>query len=120
MLTTCDIETILRFTNGELGATLNPATQIIAFGQSGIRFELITSSNNPVIALRISIDGPLVHYEIPVDRLEETVESHQPGGIHVLPNLSFFGGVRGRRLLSLTKHGTRFTVDPIWDGEPRY
>lgn len=120
MLTHCDIEAILRFTNGELRATLNPMTQIIAFGQSGIHFELTTSSNNSVIALCISTDGPLVHYEIPVDRLEETVEHFLPGGIHVHPNLSFFGGERGRRLLSLTKHGTRFTVDPIWDGEPRY
>ena len=120
MLTHCDIEAITRFTNGKLRATLNPATQIIAFGQPGIHFELITSTTNSVIALFISADGPLVHYEIPVDRLEETVEVYLPGGIHVPSNLSFFGGEQGRRLLSLTKHGTRFTVDPIWDGEPNH
>ena len=120
MLSDCDIETIIRFTGGELETTLNPTTQIIAFSHPGVRFELITSSKNPVIALFISTDAPLVHYEIPVDRLEETKESYQSGGIHVLPSLSFFGGERGRRLLSLTKLGTKFTVDPIWDGEPNH
>jgi len=120
MLSDCDIKTILRFTNGKLEATLDPTTKIIAFGQHRVRFELITSSKSSVIALFISTDDPLVHYEIPVDRLEETEESYQSGGIHMLPNISFFGGDRGRRLLSLTKHGTKFTVDPIWDGEPNH
>jgi hypothetical protein len=118
MLTDSDIETILRFTGGKLEISLNPAIRIIKFNQPGVRFELITSSENPILALFISTDGPLVHYEIPVDRLEETRKSDQPGGIQMLPNLSFFGGERGRRLLSLTKHSNRFTVDPIWDGEP--
>ncbi len=120
MLTHCDIEAIIRFTNGELRATLNPTTQIIAFGQPGIHFELITSTTNSVIALHISAEGPLVHYEIPVDRVQENEESYLPRGIQVPPNLSFFGGEQGRRLLSLTKHGTRFTVDLIWDGEPNH
>ena len=115
MLTDSDIETIIQFTSGVL-ETLDPSHKTIRFENPGIIFELMTSSMSSVIALHVSSDGPLIHYEFPEGRIEETQEAFLPDGVHVMAKISFFGGNHGRKLLSLTKTGRRFTVDPIWDG----
>lgn len=121
MLSNTDIKTILDFTSGEMNQMSEDSSgKIILFGHEGISFELVISSRNPFVGLFVlpTGQGVILQYEFPVTTVSATPESFEPGGIHVIAGLHFYGGASGRRVLVIYKSNGKFRAEPIWDGEP--
>ena len=121
MLSDTDIKTILEFTSGEMDEMSEESPgATIHFGHDGVRFELIFSPRTPFLALFVSPagQGAILQYQFPVTTVTETPESFEPGGIHVIACLNFYGGTCDRRVLVIYKSNGKFSADPIWDGDP--
>ncbi len=121
MLSDTDVKTILEFTSGEMDKVSGDSTgATIYFGHDGVRFELMFSQRIQFVALFVSPadQGAILHYEFPVTSVTATPESFEPGGIHVIAGLHFYGGTCDRRVLVIHKVNGKFSADPIWDGDP--